>query len=102
MAKISTLRDDENAPASGEVVLYKSPGGDVRVECMLRDETLWLTQKAIAELFAVNVPAISKHLKNIFESGELRQEAVISILETTAADSLAFPLKNVAGLLYSV
>ncbi len=70
----------------GEVVLYQSTDGDVRVECLLREETLWLTQKAIAELFAVNVPAISKHLKNIFSSKELQEQAVISILETTAAD----------------
>ena len=48
----------------------------------LKDETVWLTQKAIAELFRVKIPAISKHLSNIFESGELQKEATLSILET--------------------
>jgi hypothetical protein len=53
------------------------------VECILHNETIWLTQKRIAELFGVGVPAISKHLKNIFEAGELLEEVVVSILETT-------------------
>ena len=53
----------------------------------MNEETVWLTQKAIAVLFGVNVPAISKYLKNIFESGELQESSVISILETTAGDS---------------
>ena len=73
-------------PERGEVILYQSPEGDIRIECLLRDETLWLTQKAMAELFAVNTPAISKHLKNIFTSKELQEQSVVSILETTAAD----------------
>jgi len=66
-----------------EFLLYTAPDGQVKVECILHDETIWLTQKRIAELFDVGVPAISKHLKNIFESGELQEEVVISILETT-------------------
>jgi len=66
-----------------EFLLYTAPDGQVKVECILHDETIWLTQKRIAELFGVGVPAISKHLKNIFESGELQEEVVISILETT-------------------
>jgi uncharacterized protein (DUF4415 family) len=56
------------------------------VDVFLKDETVWLTQKALAELFGVKVPAINKHLKNIFDSGELLEPAVVSILETTAAD----------------
>jgi hypothetical protein len=70
-------------PSGGEVLLYRSSGGDVRVECLLQDETLWLTQKAIAALFGVQRPAIAKHLVNIFETGELREEVVSSILEQT-------------------
>jgi hypothetical protein len=58
----------------------------VKVQVFYKDETVWLTQKALAELFGVQVPAVNKHLKNIFESGELVEESVISILETTAAD----------------
>jgi len=69
-----------------DFLLYTSPNGQIKVEVLLNDETLWLTQKRIAELFNVGVPAISKHLKNIFESNELDTNSVISILETTAED----------------
>lgn len=71
---------------STEFLLYTAPTGEVKVEVLLSGETLWLTQKRMAELFGVGVPAISKHLKNIFESNELQQDSVISILETTAED----------------
>lgn len=57
--------------------------GDGKIEVIVKDETLWATQKAIANLFGVGVPAISKHLKNIFESGELDEKVVVSILENT-------------------
>jgi hypothetical protein len=67
-------------------LLYTAPTGEIRVQVYLQDETIWLTQKAMSELFGVNVPAISKHLSNIFEEGELQENSVISILETTAAD----------------
>jgi hypothetical protein len=66
-----------------ELIFYKTPTGEQRIEVVYRDENFWLTQKALADLFAVKVPAISKHLKNIFESGELVEEEVVSILETT-------------------
>jgi hypothetical protein len=67
-------------------LLYTAPDGAVKVDVFFKEETVWLTQKALAELFAVKIPAINKHLKNIFESGELVEASVISILETTAAD----------------
>lgn len=63
-------------------LLYTGNDGKVNVEVFLKDETVWLTQNAMAELFGVNIPAISKHLSNIFESGELQKEATLSILET--------------------
>lgn len=69
-----------------QFLLYTAPDGAVKVDVFLKDETVWLTQKALAELFAVKVPAINKHLKNIFDSGELVENSVVSILETTAAD----------------
>ena len=65
-----------------EFLLYIAPNGEVKVEALLSNETIWLTQKRMAELFGVGVPAISKHLKNIFESNELEQDSVVSILET--------------------
>lgn len=70
-----------------QFLLYTAPDGAVKVDVFFKDETAWLTQKALAELFGVKVPAINKHLKNIFESGELVEASVISILETTAADA---------------
>jgi hypothetical protein len=75
------------APTGGDFILYTAPDGAVKVDVFFKNETVWLTQKALAELFAVKVPAINKHLKNIFDSGELVEDSVISILETTAADS---------------
>ena len=73
-----------------DIILYTTPSGAVRVEVFVRDETVWLTQKALAELFGVKVPAISKHLKNIFATGELAEQAVVSILEITAADGKSY------------
>lgn len=69
-----------------EFLLYTTPNGKVKVEIFLRNETVWLTQKRMADLFGVGIPAINKHLKNIFESGELQENSVISILEITADD----------------
>ncbi len=68
---------------STEFLLYTAPGGEVKVEVLLNGETLWLTQERMAELFGVQRPAITKHLKNIFESNELKEDMVCSILEHT-------------------
>ena len=65
-----------------QFLMYSTPQGDVNVEAVVRDETLWLTQKAMAQLFGVQVPAISKHLKNIYSEGELLESATISKMET--------------------
>ncbi len=65
-----------------DFLLYTTPDGQVKVECLLHNETIWLPQKRIAELFGVGVSAISKHLENIFQDGELQRQATISILET--------------------
>jgi hypothetical protein len=69
-----------------EILLYHTPNGDVKIDVLHASDTIWLNQKKMAMLFDVQVPAINKHLKNIFESGELEAKAVISILEITAAD----------------
>jgi hypothetical protein len=55
-------------------VIFETPTGKVNIEVFFKDETLWLSQKKMAELFEVNVPAISKHCKNVFESRELQEE----------------------------
>jgi len=64
-------------------VIFQTSTGKVNIEVFFKDKTLWLSQKKMAELFEVKVPAISKHLKNIFESGELDEKVVVSILEST-------------------
>ena len=66
-----------------EFLLYKTPNGDVRVDVLIQNETIWMPQKKIAELFDVQRPAVTKHLKNIFESKELDEKVVCSILELT-------------------
>ena len=66
-----------------EMVLYRTEDDDVTVSALIKDESIWLTQKAMAELFGVQKAAISKHLKNIFEQGELIEKVVVSKMETT-------------------
>ncbi|MDN3638415.1 virulence RhuM family protein [Simiduia curdlanivorans] len=78
MTKHLSLQDQTT-----EFLLYTAPTGEVKVEVLLSGETLWLTQERMAELFGVQRPAITKHLKNIFESNELQEEVVCSILEHT-------------------
>lgn len=80
-----------------QFLLYNMPDADGKVQVVIKDETLWCTQKAMAQLFGIGVPAISKHLKNIFEEGELVADSVISKMETTAADG-----KNYTTTYYSL
>ncbi len=65
----------------GEVLLYSDESGKEYISVVFKDETFWLTQKAMAELFAVNVPAVSKHLQNIYEEGELERSSTVSKME---------------------
>ena len=82
---MKNIENQQLAPQSGEIVLY-NPDDTIRLEVRMNDETVWLTQQQIAELFGVNQPAISKHLRNIFNEGELQEKSVYSILEYTAKD----------------
>jgi len=66
-------------------LIYRSALENITVDAIIKDETIWLTQRAMAELFGVQTPAISKHLKNIFAEGELDEKVVISKMETTTA-----------------
>lgn len=75
----------ENA-ITGNVIVYQAENESVSTNVLYKDETFWMTQKNMGRLFDVNVPAISKHLKNIFDSEELDASAVISKMETTAKD----------------
>ena len=81
MAKNIEIRN-----SAAEFLIFMLEGKEDGIQVMYKDETIWATQKAMAQLFDVGVPAISKHLKNIFESGELDGNSVISKMETTASD----------------
>ena len=67
-----------------EMILYHSEEGDVSVDAYIMDESLWITQKAMAELFGVDKSGISRHLKNIFHSGELDEKVVVAKIVTTS------------------
>ncbi len=71
----------DNLPASGNVIIYQSNNENISTEILYKDETFWLSQKDIAKLFCVGVPAINKHLSNIYAEGELSKEATISKME---------------------
>ena len=76
-----------------EILLYTTPNGKVKVEIYIHNENIWLTQQKIADLFGVQRPAITKHLKNIFETAELIEDSVSSILEHTASDGKTYSTK---------
>ncbi len=79
--------------STAEFLIFTQQMGSDSIEVLVRDESVWLTQKLIAKLFDVQIPAISKHLKNIFSEGELNADSVVSILETTASDSKTYNTK---------
>ncbi len=79
------MKNEMDSSLKSEIILYQ-PNEMVSLEVRLDEETVWLTQQQIAELFGVNQPAISKHLRNIFNEGELQEKSVYSILEYTAKD----------------
>ena len=83
--------------SNSQIVLYQTADGKVTVSVLFARDNFWLTQRAMTELFGVNTPAVSRHLKNIFESGELAEESVVSILETTAADGKNYPTRFYKG-----
>ena len=75
---------------SNNIIIYQSEDGKTHIEVKLENNTVWLTQQQIADLFGVKQPAISKHFKNIFDSEELNKGSVYSILEYTAADGKVY------------
>ena len=81
-----------NQIQGNEIVLYQ-PNDSIHLEVRMANESVWLTQSQIALLFGVGQPAISKHLNNIFKSGELDESSVYSILEYTAADGKVYKTK---------
>jgi hypothetical protein len=81
------MQEQSSSPETqNRIILYTTADGKVTADVFFAKETFWLTQRTIAELFGVNVPAISKHLKNIYSSGELSEEATISKMETVQVE----------------
>jgi len=76
-----------------EIIFYKGANGSVKIEILYKGESFWMTQKKIAQLFDVQRPAITKHLKNTFESGELVEDSVSSKMEHTAEDGKTYQTK---------
>lgn len=81
---------DAEKPHEGELILYQTAEGTVRVEVLYEAETFWLNQKRMAELFGVDIRTISEHLRNIFDANELAEDSVIRKFRTTAADGKAY------------
>jgi len=81
---------DKQPPREGEILLYTGSTGDIRVEVLFEDESFWLTQKRMAELFEVDVRTVNEHLKNIFKTGELVEHSVIRKFRITAADGKSY------------
>jgi hypothetical protein len=77
---------DAEKPNEGQLILYQTQEGTVRIEVLYESETFWLNQKKIAELFGVDIRTISEHLRNIFDSEELDEKSVLRKIRTTAAD----------------
>jgi hypothetical protein len=73
---------DADSPKEGQLILYQTPAGAVRVEVLYESETFWLSQKKMAELFGVEIPTISYHLKEVYDSGELSREATLRKFRT--------------------
>lgn len=80
-------------PPGGEIVVYEAPGGEVRVDVRLERETVWLPLSQMAELFGRDKSVISRHLRNVFQSGELEREAVVAKNATTAADGKTYQVE---------
>ena len=84
----------DETPSSSEIVLYETADGRTRVECRFENETIWLSQKLIAELFQKDVRTINEHIQNLFEEGELRPDSVIRKFRITAADSKTYETQH--------
>lgn len=79
-----------NKKLQNEIIIYRGDDGQPGIEVRMRGETVWLTQKQLAELFGVQRPAITKHIGNILEEGELKEDSVSSILEHTSSDGKTY------------
>jgi hypothetical protein len=79
---------------ASEIILYQTEDGRARVECRFEGETIWLTQKLMAELFQKDVRTINEHIQNVFEEGELPPDSVIRKFRITAADGKTYETQH--------
>ena len=97
MADLDAIQSDSN------FLLYQSDDGKLRIEVRLQDETVWLTQNAMMELFESSKSNISEHIKHVFEEGELTEKAVVRNFRTTASDGKMYDVKhNNLDVIFSV
>lgn len=79
---------------NSEILIYQNPDGKIRIDVHLEDETVWLTQAHLCDLFQKSKPTISEHISHIFEEGELSEEAVVRNFRTTAADGKSYDVRH--------
>ena len=87
------LQNNQDSEPSGEVIIYQTEDGLTRLSVNLKDETVWLSLNQIAELFERDKSTISKHIKHVFEEGELEEKAVVAYFATTAADGKEYQVE---------
>ena len=94
MSQDKRSKTDQADQARGEILVYQADDGETKVEVRLRDETVWLTLNQLADLFDRDKSVISRHLRNIFESGELARKAVVAKNATTATDGKTYQVEH--------
>lgn len=82
------MKEDTPKPVESNVIIYSTPDGHVKVDIVYADESFWMTQKRMAELFGVEVNTINYHLKEIFKSGELAEDSVIRKIRIAAKTAI--------------
>ena len=87
----SNFLNDEN---KGDIIIYQSESGETKIDVRFQDETVWLTQAQLCELYQSSKANVSEHIKNIFEEGELEQSAVVRKIRTTAADGKTYAVNH--------
>ena len=84
----------EDQPRQSSIILYQTEDGRTRIQCRFEDDTIWLTQKLMAELFRKDVRTINEHIQNIFAEGELPADSVIRKFRITAADGKSYQTQH--------
>ncbi len=92
------MTDADLTRSNDDFLLYQSEDGKLRIDVRLKDETVWLTQQAMIELFQTSKSNISEHIKHIFEEGELIEESVVRKFRTTASDGKGYETKQINWL----